>query len=191
VWVWVPRHTTPLIHTTFFVCLRGGGLPGPGAYVTPSLNHAGCVITTSESFLFLFLFFKGFSMGIRWLGDKGLHTIRSMAKIILRVLAFDVASGLNDFCCGPDCMIAVAWLLWHANLIIRGFATAYAVLVPFCLLDRRSVYTVLDFNQMYIAFVWMSLGFIARGCGVARSSGRSRAAFLAFVAGSGLVLRIS
>jgi len=28
--------------------LRGGGLPGAGTYVAPSLNHAGCVITTSR-----------------------------------------------------------------------------------------------------------------------------------------------
>ena len=31
---------------TSIVC-RGGGLPGAGTYVAPSLNHAGCVITTS------------------------------------------------------------------------------------------------------------------------------------------------
>ena len=35
-------------------------MPGAGTYVTPSLNHAGCVITTSGvfSFLFLFLFWQ-------------------------------------------------------------------------------------------------------------------------------------
>jgi hypothetical protein len=33
-----------------FVCLHGAG-----TYVTPSLNHAGCVITTSGVFSFLFL----------------------------------------------------------------------------------------------------------------------------------------
>jgi hypothetical protein len=36
----------------------------------------------------------------------------------------------------------------------------------FCLLGRRSVYTVLDFDQMYIAFVWLYLDFIARGYGL-------------------------
>ena len=30
-------------------------LPGAGTYVTPSLNHAGCVITTSGVFSFSFL----------------------------------------------------------------------------------------------------------------------------------------
>jgi hypothetical protein len=39
----------------FLVCLRGGWLPGVGTYVTPSLNHAGCVITTSGVFSCLFL----------------------------------------------------------------------------------------------------------------------------------------
>ena len=29
VWVWVIR-TTPLTHFNFFICLRGGGLPGAG-----------------------------------------------------------------------------------------------------------------------------------------------------------------
>jgi hypothetical protein len=36
----VLRHTTPLTHCYFsFACLRGGGLPGVGTYVTPSLNQ--------------------------------------------------------------------------------------------------------------------------------------------------------
>jgi hypothetical protein len=56
VWVWVLRHTTPLTHIIFSNCLRGGGLPGAGTYVAPSLNHAGCVITTSRVFSFSFLF---------------------------------------------------------------------------------------------------------------------------------------
>ena len=43
-------HNPPDPHY-FFVCLRGGGLPGEGTYVTPSLDHAGCVITTSISFI--------------------------------------------------------------------------------------------------------------------------------------------
>jgi hypothetical protein len=53
-WVWVLRHTTPLTHTNLFCYLRGGGLPGAGTYVAPSFNHAGCVITTSGVFSFLF-----------------------------------------------------------------------------------------------------------------------------------------
>jgi len=32
----------------------------------------------------------------------------------------------------------------------------------FCLLSRESVYTVLNFDQMYIEFGCMSLGFITR-----------------------------
>ena len=53
-WVQVLRHTTPLTHINFFLFLRGGGLPGAGTKVTPSLNRAGCVITglPAESFLF-------------------------------------------------------------------------------------------------------------------------------------------
>ena len=58
VWIWVPRHTSPLTHTNFFSCvfscvfvrLRCGGLPGAGTYVAPSLNLAGCVITSSGVF---------------------------------------------------------------------------------------------------------------------------------------------
>jgi len=53
VWVWVPRHTTPLTHIN---CLRGGGLPSAGTFVNPSLNHAGCVITNSGAFSFSFSF---------------------------------------------------------------------------------------------------------------------------------------
>jgi hypothetical protein len=34
-------------------------LPGAGIYVAPSLNHAGCVLTTSESFLFFYLLLVG------------------------------------------------------------------------------------------------------------------------------------
>jgi hypothetical protein len=53
VWVWVPGTQPPDPHCLFpFVCLRGGGLSGAGSYVTPSLNYADCVITTSGSFLF-------------------------------------------------------------------------------------------------------------------------------------------
>jgi hypothetical protein len=42
----------------------------------------------------------------------------------------------------------------------------------FCLLDRGSVYTVLNFDWVYIAFVclFVSLGFIARGYGLAAPS---------------------
>jgi len=36
--------------------LRGGGLPGAGTYAFPSLNHAGCVITTSGVFSFFSLY---------------------------------------------------------------------------------------------------------------------------------------
>ena len=38
---------------TLFNRLRGGGLPGVGAYVAPPLNHAGCVINTRGVFSFL------------------------------------------------------------------------------------------------------------------------------------------
>jgi hypothetical protein len=34
-------------------------LPGAGTYVTPSLNHAGCVITNSEVISFSYLFLSG------------------------------------------------------------------------------------------------------------------------------------
>jgi len=34
--------------------MRGGRLPGAGTYVAPSLNHAGCVITTGGVYSFLF-----------------------------------------------------------------------------------------------------------------------------------------
>jgi hypothetical protein len=48
VWVWVLRHTTHLPHINFFlmVCLVRA------LKITPSLNHAGCVITTSGVFSF-------------------------------------------------------------------------------------------------------------------------------------------
>jgi hypothetical protein len=61
VWVWVLRHTTPLTHINFFSCLHDGGLPGAGTYVAPSLNHAGCVITTSGVF---FLFRSLFTLSL-------------------------------------------------------------------------------------------------------------------------------
>ena len=40
--------------TKQLVISAGGGLPGAGTYVTPSLNHSGCVITTSGVISFLF-----------------------------------------------------------------------------------------------------------------------------------------
>ena len=47
--------TQPLWSTLISIyCLRGGGLPGAGTSVTPSHNHAGCVITTSWAFSFSF-----------------------------------------------------------------------------------------------------------------------------------------
>jgi hypothetical protein len=59
VWVWVPQHTTPLTHAAFFlscVCaVAGCCLERARTYITPSLNHAGCVITISGVFSFLFL----------------------------------------------------------------------------------------------------------------------------------------
>jgi len=45
----------------------------------------------------------GFSMGIRRLGDRGLHTARSVAQIFVGVV-FNVSSHLYDFCCRPGCM---------------------------------------------------------------------------------------
>jgi hypothetical protein len=42
----------------FFGVFAQWGLFGAGTYVTPSLNHAGCVITTSGVFFF-FAFFMG------------------------------------------------------------------------------------------------------------------------------------
>ena len=62
-WVWVLRHTTPLTHIKIFYCLRGGGVPGAGTYVAPSFNHAGCVITTSGVFSFLFFWRNTWSTG--------------------------------------------------------------------------------------------------------------------------------
>jgi hypothetical protein len=43
----------PLTHTDFLFCvIAQWGLPGAGTYVTPSLNHSGCVISLpAESFL--------------------------------------------------------------------------------------------------------------------------------------------
>jgi hypothetical protein len=38
----------------WFSLTVGGGLPGAGIYVAPSLKHAGCVITTSGVFFFFF-----------------------------------------------------------------------------------------------------------------------------------------
>jgi hypothetical protein len=56
----------------------------------------------------------------------------------------------------------------------------------FCLLDRVSVYTVLNFDKSRVyLFGWLSLGFIARGCGLATPSARlrlSRATLLALLA---------
>ena len=42
-------------------------------------------------------------MGIRWLGGRGLHITKGTAQINFRV-AFNVASGLNDFRRGSDGM---------------------------------------------------------------------------------------
>ena len=39
-----------------------------------------------------------FSMGIRWLGDRSLHTTRNIAQIIVGVV-FVVSSQLFNFCC--------------------------------------------------------------------------------------------
>ena len=48
----VTLRLTPWPTLTFFpfVCWHCGGLPGAGTYVISSLNHAGCVITTSGVF---------------------------------------------------------------------------------------------------------------------------------------------
>jgi len=44
----------PGSHLFFHSCVcEGGGLPGAGTYVTASLNHASCVISTSGVFSFL------------------------------------------------------------------------------------------------------------------------------------------
>jgi hypothetical protein len=50
----------PPAHINSFLIV-GGGLPGAGTYVAPYLNHAGCVITTSGVFSFLFFSFLFFS----------------------------------------------------------------------------------------------------------------------------------
>ena len=46
---------------------------------------------------------KGFSVGIRCLGGRGLHTTRSIDQIFWGVV-FNVSSRMYDFCCGSNCM---------------------------------------------------------------------------------------
>jgi len=48
---------------------------------------------------------RKFSVGVRWLGGRSLHTTRSAAHIFVGVV-FNVSSHLYDFCCGSDCMKA-------------------------------------------------------------------------------------
>jgi len=45
---------------------------------------------------------RSFSVGIRWLGGRSLHTTRSIAQIFVGVV-FDVSPHMYDFCCGADC----------------------------------------------------------------------------------------
>ena len=46
---------------------------------------------------------RSFSVGIKWLGGRSLHTTRSIARIFVGV-KLNVSSHLYDFCCGSDCM---------------------------------------------------------------------------------------
>jgi len=46
---------------------------------------------------------KSCLVGIRWLGDRSLHTTRTIAQIFVGVV-FNVSSHLYDFCCGSGCM---------------------------------------------------------------------------------------
>jgi len=53
------------------------------------------------------------------------------------------------------CMVAVnGWCLSLQQLVLF---LARPRPPRFCLLGRRSVYTVLDFDQVYIAFVWLDI----------------------------------
>jgi len=60
-------------------CSRGGGLPGAGTYVAPSLNHAGCVITTSG--VFSFLFFKRRWQHLQRLYDRAIQGLKRVKKL--------------------------------------------------------------------------------------------------------------
>ena len=51
---------------------------------------------------------RNFSVGIRWLGGRSLHT-RSIAQIFVGVV-LDVSSHLYSFCCGSDCMKALFFM---------------------------------------------------------------------------------
>ena len=47
---------------------------------------------------------RSFSVGIRWLGGRSLHTTRIIAQVFVGVV-FNVSSHLYDFCCGSDCNV--------------------------------------------------------------------------------------
>jgi hypothetical protein len=48
---------------------------------------------------------RSFSVGIRWLGGRDLHSTRSIAQMLVGVV-FNVSSHLYYFCCGSACMYA-------------------------------------------------------------------------------------
>ena len=76
-WIRVLRYTTLL-----FICLRGGGLPGAATYVTPSLNHAGCVISTSGVISFFFFSYLELMWGVFF------HCLRKFSFLIVSALLF-------------------------------------------------------------------------------------------------------
>jgi hypothetical protein len=60
---------------------------------------------------------KGFSVGIRWLGDRSLHTTKSIAQMFLGSV-FNVLSHLHDFvadliACRLDNFMSC--MLWHVD----------------------------------------------------------------------------
>jgi hypothetical protein len=55
---------------------------------------------------------RSFSVRVRWLGGKSLHTTKSISHIFVGVV-FKVSSQLYDFCCGSDCKYLRVGLIFY------------------------------------------------------------------------------
>jgi hypothetical protein len=75
-------HNPPDPHKFLFVCAVGGCLVRARTYVTPSLNHAGCVISTSGVISFFFFSYLELMWGVFF------HCLRKFSFLIVSALLF-------------------------------------------------------------------------------------------------------
>ena len=90
---------------------------------------------------------RSFSVGIKWLGGRSLHTTRSIAQIFVGVL-FDVSSHLYDLCCGSNC------IYFYEGTIVRRLSLLLSF--PCLTFPCLTLLDLLVYDLPFFSSTWLS-----------------------------------